>query len=225
MADDDPKLSEIVRRYLVTEGHDVEVVADGRAAVDAVRGRNTDLLVLDVMMPRLTGFDVCRVLRGENPPYQLPILMLTARSDEDDLLDGLDLGADDYLVKPFSPRELTARVRALLRRGRRGTDDMGGRPVVSGALVVTPSTREVTFRGAAVTCTRGEFTLLQTLAGQPGRVFTRESLLTMLHGDGGGDGYISRRTVDVHIANLRKKLSSELIRTVYGVGYSLTESS
>lgn len=222
IAEDDPKQAELIRRYSVAEGHEVTVVSDGRAAVDEVRRRPPDLLVLDVMMPRLDGLDVCRILRAEAATEAVPILMLTARATEDDLLHGLDLGADDYLTKPYSPRELMARSRALLRRRRLAEAD-GVRPdVTAGALTVSPATREVRLRGVVVDCTPGEFALLETLAGEPGRVFTRDQLLRELHGPYGGGDHVTRRTVDVHVANLRKKLDPALIRTVYGVGYSFT---
>jgi len=222
VAEDDPKQAEIVRRYAVAEGHRVTIVGDGRAAVDEVRRSAPDLLVLDVMMPVLDGLDVCRILRADPDTAGVPILVLTARSTVEDLLHGLDLGADDYLTKPYSPRELMARARALLRRSRRVSHGAPDRSVRVGALTVSPATREVAFRGDPVTCTRGEFTLLETMATAPGRVFTRDQLLRALHGT---DAYVTPRTVDVHVANLRKKLDPDLIRTVYGVGYSLTEIS
>ncbi|MEP9364893.1 response regulator transcription factor [Nocardioides sp. CN2-186] len=225
VAEDDPKQAELVRRYAVAAGHEVTVVTDGRAALDEVARRLPDLLVLDVMMPRLDGHDVCRALRAAPETEALPILMLTARASEDDLLDGLDLGADDYLTKPYSPRELMARTRALLRRHR--LDTLGAtRPEVAvGSLTVTPATREVTFRGELVDCTPGEFTLLEVLAAAPGRVFTREQLLGELHRPHGGGGHVTHRTVDVHVANLRKKLDPAVIRTVYGVGYAFAVPS
>lgn len=220
VAEDDPKQAELIRRYAVAEGHEVVVVHDGRSALDEVRRRAPDLLVLDVMMPRLDGHDVCRILRAAPETEALPVLMLTARAREEDLLDGLDLGADDYLTKPYSPRELMARSRALLRRHRLAQDDAPRPPVVAGELVVTPATRAVTFRGEPVECTPGEFALLETLAAEPGRVFSREQLLRELHGPHGPADHVTRRTVDVHVANLRKKLEPAVIRTVYGVGYS-----
>ncbi|MGW7085319.1 response regulator transcription factor [Streptomyces sp. NPDC054871] len=241
VAEDDEKQAELVRRYLEREGHTVAVVHDGRAAIDEVRRRPPDLLVLDVMMPRVDGLGVTRVLRGGSlsgggsgggggSVAGIPILMLTARTTEDDLLLGLDLGADDYLTKPYSPRELMARVRTLLRRSQ-GTHH----PVVEGAeavprvlrvggLSVDPVRHEVTVDGRLVECTPGEFELLAALAAEPERVFTRPQLLDRIHGS---SGYISVRTVDVHVLNLRKKIEADPRRprhlvTVFGVGYKLT---
>lgn len=223
VAEDDPKQAELIRCYLQHEGHDVRVVHDGRSAIDEVRRRPPDLLVLDVMMPKVDGLDVCRVLRGE---IEIPVLMLTARSTEDDLLLGLDLGADDYVTKPYSPRELMARIRALLRRAQRSG---GFRPDVFevGALAVDPIRHIVTVDGVRVDCTPGEFQILETLAAEPERVFTREQLLERIHGFG---GYVTERTVDVHVKNLRKKVEPDphnpvRIVTVYGVGYKLTGGS
>lgn len=229
VAEDDPKQADLARRYLEREGHTVVVVHDGRAALDEVRARRPDLLVLDVMMPRVDGLDVCRILRAQPAdPTQsdLPVLMLTARSTEDDLLLGLDLGADDYLTKPYSPRELVARVRALLRRGARPAPQPD--PVLRvGGLTVDPVRHEVTVDGRGVECTPGEFRLLETMAGEPGRVFTRDQLLRQLHGFG---RYITSRTVDVHMMNLRRKIEPRPHRpvrllTVYGVGYKLAAAA
>nr|CTQ95800.1 Phosphate regulon transcriptional regulatory protein PhoB (SphR) [Kibdelosporangium sp. MJ126-NF4] len=221
LAEDDPKQAELVRRYLEREQHTVTVVSDGRSALDEVRGRRPDLLVLDVMLPGVDGLDVCRILRRES---DLPVLMLTARSTEDDLLLGLDLGADDYVTKPFSPRELMARVRTLLRRTAPKAAEND--PVLRvGALVVDPDRHELVNDGAVVACTPGEFRLMATLAAQPDRVFTRAQLLEHLHGF---DKYITTRTIDVHVMNLRKKIEPDPRRptrlmTVYGVGYKLTD--
>ncbi|ONI81027.1 DNA-binding response regulator [Actinosynnema sp. ALI-1.44] len=223
LAEDDHKQAELVRRYLEREHHTVTVVHDGRCALDEVREQRPDLLVLDVMLPGVDGLDVCRILRRES---DVPVLMLTARSTEDDLLLGLDLGADDYVTKPFSPRELMARVRTLLRRTapKRAEED---RVLRVGALVVDPDRHELVSDGAVIPCTPGEFRLMATLAAQPERVFTRAQLLEHLHGF---DKFITTRTIDVHVMNLRKKIEPNPRRptrlmTVYGVGYKLTDGS
>ncbi|SDW58366.1 DNA-binding response regulator, OmpR family, contains REC and winged-helix (wHTH) domain [Amycolatopsis xylanica] len=220
LAEDDEKQAELVRRYLERERHSVVVVPDGRAALDEVRRASPDLLVLDVMLPKVDGLDVCRILRAES---DVPVLMLTARSTEDDLLLGLDLGADDYMTKPFSPRELMARVRTLLRRTSPSTRQPGA-PVRVGTLVIDPVRHVVTNNGHPVECTPGEFRLLEVMASQPERVFTRSQLLEQLHGF---DRYITQRAIDVHVLNLRKKIETQprkpvLLVTVYGVGYKLT---
>ncbi|GGZ15400.1 DNA-binding response regulator [Streptomyces nitrosporeus] len=231
VAEDDEKQAELIRRYLEREGHTVTVVADGLSALEVARQGAPDLIVLDVMMPKADGLDVVRVLRAEG--REPAVLMLTARTTEDDLLLGLDLGADDYMTKPYSPRELMARVRTLLRRTRRGAgrgapgggEGGGGRTLRVGSLTVDPPRHEVAVEGLRVECTPGEFRLLAAMAAEPGRVFTREQLLAELHGF---DRYISSRTVDVHIMNLRKKIERAPRRpvrllTVFGVGYKLVD--
>ncbi|MER5323257.1 response regulator transcription factor [Streptosporangium roseum] len=222
VAEDDVKQAELVRRYLEREGHSVLVVHDGRSAIDEARRREPDLVVLDVMMPKADGLDVCRVIRAES---DVPVLMLTARATEDDLLLGLDLGADDYVTKPYSPRELMARVRTLLRRVRRSRDPEETLRV--GDLLVDSARHRVSVAGSPVDCTPAEFRILETLAAQPERVFTRKQLLEEVHGF---DRFITRRTVDVHMLNLRKKIEPDprrptRILTVYGVGYKLTDGS
>ncbi|KUN18814.1 XRE family transcriptional regulator [Streptomyces antibioticus] len=225
LADDDPKQADLIRRYLEREGHTVSVLHDGRAALDEIRRRMPDLVVLDWMMPRVDGLDVCRVLRAES---DVPVLMLTARAEEDDLLLALDLGADDYMTKPFSPRELVARVRTLLRRAGRRTDSAAGQdePVfVVGPLVVDPGRFEVRVDGRLTECTPGEFRVLEVLAAAPGRVFTRKQILEHLHGI---DRYMTTRTVDGHVMNLRRKIEPDparptLLLTVYGVGYKVAD--
>ncbi|MFI6275194.1 response regulator transcription factor [Streptomyces sp. NPDC050988] len=234
VAEDDTKQAELVRRYLEHEGHTVTVVEDGRTALEQVRRREPDLLVLDVMMPRADGLDVVRILRAEG--REVLVMMLTARSTEDDLLLGLDLGADDYVTKPFSPRELVARVRTLLRRNRSSDGPALGAPdptpgaagdsaLSVGALRVDPARHEVSVGGTPVVCTPGEFRILAAMAAEPDRVFTRQRLLEELHGF---DKYISGRTVDVHVMNLRKKIERaprrpDRLLTVFGVGYKLTD--
>ena len=223
VAEDDAKQAELVRRYLEHDHHTVTVVGDGRSAIDEARRLRPDLLVLDIMLPLVDGLDVARVLRSES---ELPILMLTARSTEDDLLLGLDLGADDYMTKPFSPRELAARVRTLLRRTVPAPTSVDGVLIV-GPLRIDPLRHRVEVDGAPVTVTAGEFRLLEALALEPGRVFSRQQLLEQLHGF---DRYITGRTIDVHVMNLRKKIEAipgrpRYLLTVYGVGYTLTDEA
>ncbi|MFB7288311.1 response regulator transcription factor [Actinacidiphila glaucinigra] len=226
VAEDDEKQAQLLRVYLEHEGHSVTVVHDGRAALEELRRDPPHLLVLDVMMPKVDGLDVCRILRRES---DLPVLMLTARCTEDDLLLGLDLGADDYMSKPYSPRELTARVRTLLRRARPSAPPApeADPTLTVGGLSVDPSRHEVICDGTSVECTPGEFRLLETLAAQPGRVFTREQILGQLHGTG---RYFTVRTVDTHVMNLRRKIEPDPARpvrllTVYGVGYVLSDTA
>jgi DNA-binding response OmpR family regulator len=219
LAEDDAKQVELLRRYLQREGHTVLVVHDGRAAIDEARAHRPDLVLLDVMMPGVDGLDVCRVLRAES---DVPVMMLTARSTEDDLLLGLDLGADDYVTKPYSPRELMARVRTLLRRAQRGSGEQVYRV---GGITVDPERHTVLADGREVECTPAEFRILEALAARPARVFTRAQLLQHLHGF---DRFITERTVDVHVKNLRKKIEPQpqrpvRLRTVYGVGYKLVD--
>ncbi|MGC5562517.1 response regulator [Streptomyces sp. FR-108] len=224
VAEDDVRQAQVLHMYLESEGHDAVVVHDGRAAIDIARRLKPDLLILDLMMPRVDGLDVCRILRQEST---VPVLLLTARSSEDDLLLGLDLGADDYMTKPYSPRELMARVRTLLRRVAR-TAPPDDALLRVGEITVDPLRHEV--RGASgklVACTPGEFTVLSAMAAEPGRVFTRKQLLDRTRG---WDVSSTDRTVDMYILNLRKKLERDPRRpaqllTVYGVGYKLTAGS
>lgn len=221
VAEDDPKQAELVRRYLRREDHTVQVVGDGRSAIDEVRWNSPDLLVLDVMMPGLDGLDVCRALRRE---YDLPVLMATARADADDKLLGFDLGADDYLTKPYDPRELMARVRSLLRRSR-SSSGPAAPPLRVGGLALDLLRHELRVGGRPVACTPAEFRIAATLMAAPGQVFSRRQLLEHARGL---DGYITERTIDVHVMNLRKKLEDDprrptYLRTVYGVGYKIVD--
>lgn len=219
VAEDDENQAELVRRYLEQDHHRVVVAHDGRAALDLARRHAPALVVLDLMLPAIDGLEVCRVLRAES---DVLVLMLTARSTEDDLLLGLGLGADDYMTKPFSPRELAARVRTLLRRRDRAEPPAS--VLRAGPIVVDPVRHEVTVRGEAVACTPAEFRLLEVLASEVDRVFTREQLLERLHGF---DRYITGRTIDTHVKNLRRKIEQNTrrpvhLRTVFGIGYKLT---
>ena len=217
VVDDDDNVRRLVTAYLEREGYQVTQAADGHAALRAVEASTPDLIVLDLMLPGTSGLQVARRISAAR---ELPILMLTARGDEDDVLRGFEAGADDYLVKPFSPRVLVARVRAILRRvGLEGEEHEGA--VEQGGLRLDPRTREVTVDATAVDLTTLEFDLLRALVDHPGWVFSREQLLEQVWGyDYLGDS----RVIDVHVANLRKKLGDDpadprFIRTVRGVGY------
>ena len=219
VADDDPKHAQLIRLYLEREGHQVLTVGDGRAALEQARARKPDLVVLDVMMPLVDGLDVCRILRAES---DVAIVMVTARSAENDMLLGLDIGADDYLSKPVSPRELTARIRALLRRTRGGD---ATEVLRVGALEVDAPRFEVRVDGAPVRLTAKEFGILELLAREPGRVFTRGQILDKVFGF---ENEVSERTVDAHVVNLRRKIEADpaeprYVQTVYGRGYRMAE--
>lgn len=223
MVEDDAKQARLIRIYLEREGHAVQTAGDGRSAIDRARTSRPDLIVLDVMLPQVDGLDVCRVLRAES---QVPILLLTARSTEEDMLLGLDLGADDYMTKPYSPRELAARVRALLRRAR-GAGAPAPEVFRAGDLEIDTARFEVTVAGVPVPLTVKEFGILAVLAGEPGRVFTRAQIIDRVFGF---DQNVLERTVDAHVMNLRRKLERgpgrpRYVETVYGRGYRLLDGA
>ena len=217
LVDDEPSIVQLLRMYLERDNFRVESVGDGEAALEAIKQSMPQLVVLDVMLPRLDGFEILRRLRAENNP--VAIIMLTARDEDIDKILGLELGADDYLTKPFNPRELVARIKAILRRAER-TAQADGAPIHLADMIVDPIRREARIAGRALDLRTQEFEVLYTLASQPGRVFTREQLLQQAWGF---DFYGQTRTVDVHIAHLRKKMSgsSVNIETVTGIGYKL----
>ncbi len=220
IVEDEQRIAALARDYLVHAGFEVEVAADGVEGLRLARERETSLVVLDLGLPRLDGLDVTRALRRES---LVPIIMLTARDDETDRVVGLELGADDYVTKPFSPRELVARVRSVLRRTER-TREAGDR-VVAGDVVLDVPTQRCEVAGRAITLTPTEFELLATLARQPGRIFTRSQLLDAIHGVA-FESY--ERAIDAHIKNLRRKLEPEphsprYLLTVYGVGYRFAD--
>ncbi len=217
LVDDEPSIIQLARMYLEREGFHTASAADGEKALEAAGRLRPALMVLDLMLPKLDGFEVCRRLRAQGD--HTPIIMLTARDEDIDKIIGLELGADDYLTKPFNPRELVARVKAILRRADRPAVGNAA-PVHLADLTIDPARREVTCNSRPVDLRTQEFELLLTLAEQPGRVFTREQLLEKAWGF---DYYGQTRTVDVHIAQLRKKLaaSAAKIETVTGVGYKL----
>jgi DNA-binding response OmpR family regulator len=216
VVDDDKKMVELIRLYLERDGYRVLPAYDGRQALDLARQRAPDLIVLDLMLPAVDGLDVCRILRAES---KVPIIMLTARTTEDDKLLGLDLGADDYVTKPFSPRELVARVRAILRRAV--VEETGPPQVRFGDLLVDFRRHEARLGDAPLHLTPKEFKLLEIFTREPGRAFSRIELLEKVFGF---DYEGLERTVDVHVMNLRKKIEPDAtqptyIQTVYGMGY------
>ncbi len=217
VVEDDPTISAAVAARLRAEGFLVDVAADGPAAVEAARRFHPDAVVLDLMLPGFDGLEVCRRLQAERP---VPVLMLTARDDETDLLVGLAVGADDYLTKPFSMRELTARVHALLRRiTKTGLGPLPApAPIRLGTLEINRAERRVLRAGVEAHLTPTEFDLLVHLASHPRTVLARERLLADVWGWADASG---TRTVDSHIKGLRRKLGADLIRTVHGVGYAL----
>ena len=221
VVDDEPKIVDVVRDYLTDAGFAVSVATDGPTALERARAQPPDLVVLDLGLPGLDGLDVARALQAADPP--VPIIMLTARSDEVDRVLGLELGADDYLVKPFSPRELVARVRAVLRRSARAGE--GRERFAVGDVTVDTGRRRVTVGERPVELTTTEFELVAHLAREPGRVFTRAQLLDVIHGVA-TEGY--ERAIDAHVKNVRRKLEADphrpqLLLTVHGVGYRFAE--
>jgi DNA-binding response OmpR family regulator len=215
VVEDEPEIADAVVQRLRSEGYDARSVADGAAAVEQCRRLKPDLVVLDLMLPGLDGLEVCRRIQAER---RVPVVMLTARDDETDLVVGLSVGADDYLAKPFSPRELMARIRAVLRRVADAAD---GVVLRHGGLELDPATRQVRLREAEVHLTPIEFDLLAHLLARPGVVFRREQLLVDVWGYAEGAG---PRTVDSHVRALRRKLGEDAGRTVHGVGYGLGAS-
>jgi len=219
LVDDEDHIIELCRLYLERDGFQVIAARDGAAALALYREKHPDLLLLDLMLPEVDGFEVCRRIRAES---DVPIIMLTARHDDVDKIVGLELGADDYLTKPFNPRELVARVKAVLRRGqRRPTSDMQDEPIQAGDVRLDPLRREVTVAGQLVQLRTKEFDLLRAFVEHPGIVLSRQKLLDLVWGY---DYYGQTRTVDVHVAHLRKQLAASdqvQLETVTGVGYKL----
>ncbi|MFI5840026.1 response regulator transcription factor [Catenuloplanes sp. NPDC051500] len=218
VVDDDPTVSDVVRRYLEQAGCEVRLAADGAAGLAAIAAQRPDLVVLDLMMPGIDGIEVCRVLRRQLP--DLPVVMLTALGEEADRVLGLEVGADDYVTKPFSPRELVLRIRSVLRRTT-GAPDAGPLTVLTdGDLTVDTGRRVVTLGGSPLSLTVREFDLLAFLLGSPGRAWSRTDLLSKVWGWNFGD----QSTVTVHVRRLREKIERDpadprRILTVWGVGY------
>ncbi|MEX2224569.1 MAG: response regulator transcription factor [Candidatus Rokuibacteriota bacterium] len=219
IVEDEPDIRDLLVFHLEREGYQVTKCKSGAEALRAARSAPPDLVLLDLMLPEMDGLEVCRRLRQDPVTQVIPIVMLTARGDEVDRILGLEMGADDYVVKPFSPRELVARIRAVLRRTR---PTPGAAPLTVGSLSIDPAAHLVTVDGAPVALTRKEFDLLRALVEARGRVLSREFLLDHVWGYAAA-GEIESRTVDVHVRRLRQKLGAEgrRIGTVTGVGYRL----
>ncbi|HEY5432696.1 MAG TPA: response regulator transcription factor [Coriobacteriia bacterium] len=220
VVDDNPKIVEVLEAYLRADGFDVVTAADGPAALAAVEERRPDLALLDIMLPGIDGLELTRRFQRE---HDLPVILVTARIEEIDRLIGLEVGADDYIGKPFSPREVVARVKAVLRRLDHRPSPDASEPLHVGDLVVDADSRSVELAGSPVALTRTEFDLLATLAAHPGRVYSRMQLMEAAQGFA-FEGY--ERTIDAHVKNLRRKLGDDpktprYIQTVFGIGYKL----
>jgi DNA-binding response OmpR family regulator len=224
VVEDERDVAELIRYNLTREGYEVVVAGSGGDAIKQAREVQPDLVLLDIMVPQVNGWEVCRRLKQDAETRAIPVIMVTGRVEEGDKVLGFEMGADDYVTKPFSPRELVARVRAVSRRGRAG-DDAAGQPVRAGDLEIDRQRFEVKMKGRLVELTRKEFDLLSALVRAPGRVFGREELLDLVWGQ---DGFVEPRTVDVHVARLRAKFIAARapepgIETVRGVGYRFRE--
>jgi len=219
VVDDEPKIVRLARDYLEKHGYRVVTAADGQSALTTARQEKPDLIILDLMLPNIDGREVCRILRRDSA---VPIIMLTALSEEIDQVTGLEIGADDYITKPFSPRAMVARVRSLLRRSKGGIKPAS--MIRINSLEIDSEKYSVTFNGNPMKFTPNEFKILYLFASHPGQTLTREQLLDDLHGSASSFD----RSVDSHIKNLRKKLEAasgqSMIETVYGIGYRFTES-
>jgi len=223
IVDDEPKIVEIVSAYIKREGWQTVVASDGESALTIAAREHPDLIILDLMLPKMSGWDVCRTLRQKS---QIPIIMLTARDDVSDKIVGLELGADDYVTKPFDPKELVSRVRAVLRRTEGQSPTIKSQLTI-GELVIDTEKRTVHLQSQSVELTAMEFDLLRTMVENPGRVYSRLQLLERVQGDA-YEGY--ERTIDSHIKNLRRKIEPDpehprYIATVYGVGYKMKEQT
>jgi two-component system alkaline phosphatase synthesis response regulator PhoP len=225
VVEDEADVAEMIRYNLSKEGYDVRLAANGTDALRQVKEAKPDVILLDIMVPQLNGWEICRRLKQDRETAGIPLIMVSGRVEEGDKVLGFEMGADDYVTKPFSPRELLARVRAVTRRGRL-TDQEAGQVLRAGDLEIDRPRFEVKMKGRLVELTRKEFDLLATLIRTPGRVFGREELLDLVWGQ---DGFVEPRTVDVHVARLRAKFTAArapmpAIETVRGVGYRFRDS-
>lgn len=230
IVEDEPEIGELIRFHTERDGYSSGVIASGQRALDAIRRTPPDLVILDLMLPDLDGLEICRRIRWDEDTRHVPILIVSAKGEESDIVAGLELGADDYVTKPFSPRVLMARVRNLFRRleatRASGLDAAQGQrvSVAGGRLVIDRDRHTILVEGEEVMFTRSEFEILNCLVSKPGFVRTRDQIISAVHGD---DMVLSSRTVDVHLASIRRKLGdlASLIHTVRGVGYRLEEPS
>jgi DNA-binding response OmpR family regulator len=224
VVEDEPDVAEMIRYNLGREGYEVRLAANGTDALRQAREARPDVILLDIMVPQLNGWEICRRLKHDPETAAIPVIMVTGRAEEGDKVLGFEMGADDYVTKPFSPRELLARVRAVARRARPG-EEAGAQHLRAGDLEIDRQRFEVKMKGRLVELTRKEFDLLASLVRAPGRVFGREELLDLVWGQ---DGFVEPRTVDVHVARLRAKFTAARvaipeIETVRGVGYRFRE--
>jgi DNA-binding response OmpR family regulator len=222
LIEDEADIRELIRYNLEQEGFKVREAATGEEGLVKARKKPPNMILLDLMLPGIQGLEVCRRLRKMSETRKTPLIMVTAKGEESDIVAGLEMGADDYLAKPFSTRELVARVRSVLRRGEAGDGEAADNLATVGPLEIDTSRHEVSVRGEAVKLTLAEFNLLGALSSNPGRVFTRAQLIRNITG---GDTHIVERNIDVHVRSLRKKLGAvgHMIKTVRGVGYKVED--
>ncbi len=220
--EDDPDIVELLEYNLERDGFETVTARDGEIGIREAERCRPAVILLDLMLPRVDGLEVCRSLRGRPSTKDIPIIMVTAKGEESDIVLGLGIGADDYVVKPFSPKTISARIRAVLRRSTIRSRDTEGSPISVGTISIDPARYEVTVEGEPVSMTRAEFRLLYTLASHRGRVLTRDQLLDKVTG---GESIVIDRNVDVHIGAIRRKLGdqSDLITTIRGVGYKMKD--
>ncbi len=234
VVDDEPPILELIRYNLQKEGFAVLTAEKGVQALEIARAEEPDLILLDLMLPDMGGFDICRILRNDETTVHIPIIMITAKSADSDIVSGLELGADDYITKPFSPKVLIARVRSVLRRTKEQREQAGSAPrqaddkIAIHGLVIVPHKFEASLNGAAITFSVTEFSILHHLASQPGRVFSRQQIINDIKG---ASYPVTERSIDVQILSIRKKLAeaagnpsaANMIETVRGVGYRFAE--
>jgi two-component system phosphate regulon response regulator PhoB len=222
VVEDEADILEVIQYNLARDGFAVSCSRDGQDGLRRIKAESPDLVVLDLMLPGLDGLEICRRLKGDPLTRAIPVVMVTAKGEESDVVLGLGVGADDYMIKPFSPKELLARIKAVLRRGPLKTEAAETERIVRGEVIVDAARHEVLVRGKPVVFTATEFRLLRFLAAHPGRVFTRDQLIARVLGD---DAVVTDRNIDVHVTAVRRKLGPEreLVETVRGVGYRVRD--